>query len=480
MRLADDRTGPGNGGQDPAGSGRILQVSTSDVGGGAEKIAWNLHRAYRARGCQSWLAVGARRAQADDGVLVMPNDASRGAWARTVSGAADLLRPLVGRVRGAWMVRHLLVDYLAQPGRALERARGHEDFDFPATWRLLDLPPHRPEILHGHNLHGGYFDLRALPWLSRQVPFVLTLHDAWLLSGHCAHSFDCERWRIGCGHCPDLTIYPAVPRDATAENWRRKRAIYARSRLYVATPSEWLAKRVRASMLSEAAADLRVIPNGVDRTVFRPHPQAAARAELGIDRDRLVLLFAANGIRRNIWKDYRTLREAIALLAAQRPDLPLVLLGLGENSPPERIGEAQVRFVPHQRDPVVVARYYQAADLYVHAARVDTFPTTVIEALACGVPVVATAVGGVPEQVRPLSDRHATGILTPPGDPAALARAVGDLLGDDALRRGLAANAAADAAARFDLERQVDAYLSWYGEVRRDWAGQRRVLEAAS
>ncbi|HEV8634536.1 MAG TPA: glycosyltransferase [Chloroflexota bacterium] len=456
----------------------ILQVSTSDVGGGAEKIAWNLHRAYRARGYESWLAVGSSRSSADR-VVTIPNDADRGTWARGVIGAANLLRPLVGRVRGAWLARHLLVDYLAEPRRALERARGHEDFAFPATWRLLTLPPERPDILHGHNLHGGYFDLRALPWLSHQLPVVLTLHDAWLLSGHCAHSFECERWRTGCGHCPDLTIYPAVPRDATAENWRRKQAIYARSRLYVATPSAWLADRVRASMLAAATADLRVIPNGVDRTVFRPHDQAAARAELGISHGAPVLLFAANGIRRNIWKDYRTLRAAIARLAAQEPDLPLLLLGLGENSPPERIGEAQVRFVPHQRDPAVVARYYQAADLYVHAARVDTFPTTVIEALACGVPVVATAVGGIPEQVRPLPDERPTGILTPPGDAAAIARAVADLLRDQPLRRRLAANAAADAAQRFDLERQVDTYLSWYGEVRRDWAEQRQATLAA-
>jgi hypothetical protein len=56
---------------------------------------------------------------------------------------------------------------------------------------------------------------------------MLTLHDAWLLSGHCAHSFDCQRWKTGCGECPDLDVYPASPRDATACNWRRKREILA-------------------------------------------------------------------------------------------------------------------------------------------------------------------------------------------------------------------------------------------------------------
>ena len=110
------------------------------------------------------------------------------------------------------------------------------------------------------------------------MPTVLTLHDAWLLSGHCAHSFDCERWKTGCGECPDLTIEPAIRRDATADNWVRKRDIYARSRLYVATPSPWLMGRVEQSMLAPAVEQARVIPNGVDLSVFRPADKRSIRA----------------------------------------------------------------------------------------------------------------------------------------------------------------------------------------------------------
>src|SRR4029079_4578923 len=97
------------------------------------------------------------------------------------------------------------------PRRLLRRffyELGLEDFDYPNSVELLRFLPQKPDLLHCHNLHGNYFDLRALAGLSRQIPTVLTLHDAWLLSGHCAHSFECERWTIGCGECPDLTIYP--------------------------------------------------------------------------------------------------------------------------------------------------------------------------------------------------------------------------------------------------------------------------------
>jgi hypothetical protein len=64
----------------------------------------------------------------------------------------------------------------------------------------------KPDIVHCHNLHGEYFDLHALDWLSARVPVVITMHDAWLLSGHCVHSLGCGRWETGCGKCPDDSL----------------------------------------------------------------------------------------------------------------------------------------------------------------------------------------------------------------------------------------------------------------------------------
>ena len=264
-----------------------------------------------------------------------------------------------------------------------------------------------------------------------------------------------------------------MPRDATAFNWQRKRDIYAKSRLFVATPSAWLMERVRASMLVPGIAEARVIPNGIDLTTFAPGDRQAARAALGLPADAHVLLLAGSNVRQSAFKDFEGARAAAAYVA-DRTGQDVVLIVLGDQGAAERAGRAEVRFVPFERSPSVVADYYRAADIYLHAARVDTFPTTVLQALACGTPVVASAVGGILEQVRSLTSLTgvpghgrdaATGVLIPPGDPQGMGRAMVELLTDAALRHELGRNAVADARHRFGLTRQRDAYLDWYREL---------------
>ena len=445
---------------------RILQVNTADSGGGAESVTWQLFQAYRHSGHASWLAVGCKQSP-DAEVFEIPHDEFRNSWTKAWLGFGERLEPLVGTVRGADRIRKLCGRGIGQPGRWLNRVRGIEDYSFPGTWHLPDLLPATPDILQCHNMHGawlsdgGYFDLTILPWLSHRFPVVVTMHDAWLLSGHCAHSFDCERWKTGCGSCPDLTIYPSIRRDATAHNWRRKQSIFSQSRLYISAPSQWLMQKAQQSMLSSAVVESQVIPNGVNLAVFHPEDKNTVRGELGIPLDQKVVLFAAHGVRGNVWKDYSTMRASIEEVGRRLQGEEVLFVALGEKGDAERIGYARIRFIPFTQDSSIVARYYQAADVYLHAARADTFPNTILEALACGVPVVATAVGGIPEQV----DDGRTGFLVPTGDVEAMASRITHLLSNDDLRRRFGREAAHTARTQFDIQRQVAAYLGWFEKI---------------
>jgi hypothetical protein len=122
---------------------RILQISTSDIAGGAEKIAWDLFTSYRNQGHQSWLTVGAKKSQ-DPNVLFIPNRLSK---------ILQFIPPGIRKLPHTIYVGRK-VDLLTDPNRICAYLKGHEDFDHPRSWNLLNLTPKRPDIIHCHNLHG--------------------------------------------------------------------------------------------------------------------------------------------------------------------------------------------------------------------------------------------------------------------------------------------------------------------------------------
>lgn len=406
---------------------RVLHINTADRPGGAELFACNMARALRGLGHEAWLAAGEK-----------VSDEANVFSLREAETAAERLKRSISR--------------------RLSIPRGLENFDVGTTRRIAALAPAAPDILHAHNLHGarGFFDLRALPALSAERPFFLTLHDSWLLTGHCAHSFDCDRWQTGCGRCPDLAIYPAIRRDATAENWKLKREVFAGSRLNIGVPCRWMLARVEESILAAGAIETRVIPHGIDLNVFNPGEKLAARKALGISNGAPMVLILASALTDNVFKDAKSLRAALARLGN---GAQIVAVG-GKERREENVEGARVRIegpVPNEQMP----EYFRAADVYVHSARADTFPTVILEAQACGCPVVATAVGGIPEQI--IDGQN--GFLARPEELADKTR---ELLLSEALRQKFSAAAAEHARGSYSFDRTVRSYLAWYEEMLRE------------
>jgi glycosyltransferase involved in cell wall biosynthesis len=270
---------------------------------------------------------------------------------------------------------------------------------------------------------------------------------------------NCSKWERGCGACPALSLPPAIESDATAFNWQRKHDIFAASKLYVTAPTEWLLDRARRSMLAPAMADSRLIPSPLDTRCFRPAPKAEARAALGLPPDVHLLVFAAFQARSNPYKDCATVEAAVHALAELMPDADILCVALGQESPELRCGKLRVQFLPFQPQEVVI-RYLQAADIYLHAAKEENFGLVAAEAQACGTPVVATGVGGLPEVV---ADGQ-RGLIVPPGDGNAMAAAAHRLLTDAELRHRLGAQAADYARRNWEQEVVLDAVLAWIGE----------------
>jgi glycosyltransferase involved in cell wall biosynthesis len=445
-----------------------LQVNTYDQNGGAEKISWDLFEGYSSRGHDSWLVVGDKRTQ-DPKVVEIPalspreNYISKWLWNRTSKrqnqACENWIKHKINRIC------FILADL---PGE-IRRRQGHEDFNFPGSKMLLDCLPNWPDIIHFHNLHGDYFDLRTLPYFSQKVPAVITLHDAWLLSGHCAHSFNCERWKTGCGNCPDLTLYPAVRRDATRYNWNRKASIYRKSHLYVVTPCRWLMDKVDRSMLSPASIIKKVIPNGIRTDLFHPADKMASKKKLKIDQNSLVILFIANGGRQNRYKDFATFDAVVTALRQSNTGKKIIINVLGMESSPEIDQNLEVKYCGYQKDPSTVACYYQSSDVYIHPANAETFPLTILEAMSCGVPVVASNVGGISEQITD----GKTGYLVQPGNSLELTDKLELLLMNDELRDRMSENCREEVLKRFSLTFMIDQYLTFYQESIDDWRYRR-------
>jgi glycosyltransferase involved in cell wall biosynthesis len=222
-----------------------------------------------------------------------------------------------------------------------------------------------------------------------------------------------------------------------------------------------LMDRVHDSILARAIQTAKVIPNGIDVTVFRPADRAAMRSILGLPQTAKIALFAAGGLRRNPFKDYETLRLALAAIGRHFPRGQVLFVGLGEGTASEIVDGVEMRLVPFESDRMRVAAYYQAADVYIHAAKVETFPNATLEASACGTPVIASAVGGIVEQ---LCDGR-LGILVPAFDSSAMASKLIQLLEDEGLRWQLGSRAADHVRTRYGRERMATAYLEWFGEI---------------
>jgi glycosyltransferase involved in cell wall biosynthesis len=404
----------------------VLHFSTADILGGSARSAYRIHSGLRARGHVSRMLVGIRASDDPDVDTVW-----RGELGRLANRLAD----------------------------EVTRRTGHQYLYLPSTRRVLAHPwVGAAQVIQIYNTHGGYFATGMLTALSARAPLVWRLSDMWPMTGHCAYAAGCERWRSGCGACPDLATYPPIARDRTAELWRWKHELYAACRVTVVAPSSWIERLARESPLL-GRFPVRRIPNGIDLQRFRPRDRAAARAALGIDARAQVVLFTAHGLDANARKGSEDAIEALRGLGARAGTL-VVLAGAGGEGWVGRLQLPVLRlgFVSEEEK---LAQLYAAADVLLAPSRSENLPNNVLEALASGVPVVAYDAGGMGDAVKHLQ----TGWLAPDGDASALLEGLRRILDDAALRRRLAEGARRTAEQEFDRAREVRLFEELHAEL---------------
>jgi len=314
-----------------------------------------------------------------------------------------------------------------------------------------------PDLVHLHWVSEGFFLPRMLSHLD--LPIIWTLHDLWPVTGGCHYPGECDGFINQCGRCPVLDSSRSC--DLSRWNWRRKERAWRRPQMTVVAPSKWIADKARSSSLF-SNVPVTVIPNGLDTERFKPYDRHYCRKILGLHTDRPLLLFGAFGGVGDRRKRFDLLAQEIVALCQEGscPEFEVVTVGGGESLSRELPG-VTIHAMGRMHDELGLALLYAACDMLVAPSREENLSNMVMEAMSCGLPTVAFAVGGMPD----LIDHLETGYLSIPESVEDLGRGVNYLLADSQRRFDLGNAARRKVLSSYSFEIIAARHLQLYESV---------------
>lgn len=354
----------------------LLQINVTANWGSTGKIAEDIGRIAISNGWESWIAYGRGNPTSASKLIRIGNDFD--------------------------MKSHALQTRLFD-NHGLASKKVTKEF-------IRKIKKIKPDIIHLHNIHGYYINYRILfDYLNEWGgPVVWTLHDCWPFTGHCAYYefSNCYRWKSKCYDCPQIKSYPAsLWYDRSTKNFFTKKESFLGCRNLTFVPvSDWLNRELKKSFLSDYLAV--TIHNGIDLSVFTPAETVKE------DSTQKIILGVAS-----VWDKRKGLDEFVKLRKLLPKNYHITLVGLSNDqiaTLPD--GITGIRRTENVRQ---LADLYSMADVFVNPTLEDNFPTTNLEALACGTPVITYRTGGSPEAID-----ETTGFIVDYQDVDALAKQI--------------------------------------------------------
>jgi glycosyltransferase involved in cell wall biosynthesis len=368
---------------------KILHINTSDICGGASRAAYRLHRALIGQGIESRMLVQSKSSED---------------W--TVTGSASKLAKGFARIRP--LADQLPVKIYPHTDQIL----------FSPSWlpfsgamrKIRDIDP---DVVHLHWIGGGFIRIEDVTRI--QKPVVWSLHDMWAFTGGCHYDQGCERYADGCGACPVLGS--SLERDLSRWIFRRKQKSFSRIKnLTINCLSRWLADCVKKSPLLQNHTVVN-LPNPMDTEAYAPLPKEQAKNQLGLSLTKKHVLFGAMSAVNDARKGFGELIRSLNHLRSR--DIELAVF---DSSEPKNRLECPfpIRYLGRLRDDISLRVLYAAADVVVAPSKQENLSNTIMEAMACGTPVVGFDIGGNGD----LIDHQVNGYLARPFDPIDLARGI--------------------------------------------------------
>ena len=338
---------------------KIVEINTVCGTGSTGKITVDIYKLAKAAGYIPLIAYG--RGKSPEGITTYK-----------ISNSFDF-------------TRHVLVNFFQGKSGFASRE---------VTKKFLNwLEQIQPNLLHLHNIHGFYLHTGMLFRYikERNIPVIWTLHDCWLLTGQCAffEYSGCKKWQTRCYDCPVFrTEYPySLFKDNSNNNYIvKKESFTGVNNLTIVTPSQWLSDIVSCSFLKEYPKF--VIPNGIDLQLFHP----MGDKNISPNSKKIILGVA------NVWEHRKGFEHFLELDKMLDYSWEIVLIGVNKKQENFIRKNCQHTLaLPKTATQSELAKWYSCAYVYVNPTLEDNFPTTNLEALACGTPVITYQTGGSPE-----------------------------------------------------------------------------------
>jgi len=401
---------------------KILHINTSTSKGGAAKIARTIHKKINSKmKFKSYFVFG------------------RGNDSNCENSMKFTLQPEI-------YLHGLITRFLGIEGYG----------NYFSTLRLINFIEKRDfDIIHLHNLHGYYLNIfQFINYLKRKkLSAIWTFHDGWPITGSCAYIKECKKWENGCRQCMNKKWYPQNYINNSEIMWKKKRKVFSNGwDPIIVTPSKWLAQNVKKSFLKNHR--VKIINNGINTEIFKKYDKNDIFEEYNIPKNKKTILFIASDLN-NEKKGAKYFFDSLKYI-----DKKYNILIVGNKLKKYNV-KSNIYQLGYIYDQEKLAKLYSASNIYCITSLDENFPTTVLESLSCGTPVVGFDVGGISEQVN-----DACGFVVPSKNEKELAKKIEILIKNDNLRNKMSDNCRKKALKKYSIKRMLKSYIKLYDSIK--------------
>lgn len=347
---------------------KILIVAAADIKGGAHKAAYRLHKSLLENKIESQMLV--QNKLSDEYQIIGPS--------------SNIRKKIINPLRPA-------IDYIFMKIKKIDTLFSSSYFPFSEITRQINEI--KPDLVHLHWITGGMMPIEDIAKI--KYPIIWSLHDMWAFTGGCHYDNYCGLYKNNCGTCK---IIPKKKKyDLSRMVFNRKKKTYEKIKnLTIIATSRWLTKCAKESTLLKNR-EIYTLPNPIDTNLFKPIDKIISKDLFKIPKNKKVILFSALNSLKDTRKGALELLNAINTLTIKN-----VIIVMAGSSKPKEFQQLKypVFFIPPLKDEVSLPFLYNVADVMIAPSLQENLANSILESLACGIPVVAFDIGGNGDLVK--------------------------------------------------------------------------------